>query len=86
MEYWFFEFLILGRRLCFSAVVSFPFASDHVTVFCVLLVLTFFLVIEVYTQPFLHQVNNNCEIMFQLFLMIIAYRFSRSTNGAANEG
>ena len=28
-------------------------------------------------QPFLHKVNNYLEILFQLFLLVIAYRFSR---------
>ena len=31
-------------------------------------------------QPFIHQVNNNCDILFQLLLMVIAYRFARSSS------
>ena len=50
MEYWYFEFVILIRRLLFSLVISFPFGSTNVTVFLLLTVLTTFLGIEIFTQ------------------------------------
>ena len=59
-------------------VISFPFGSERIMILLILIVLTVFLCIEMYYQPFLHQVNNNCDVVFQLLLMIIAYRFSRS--------
>ena len=64
---WYFEFVILVRRLCFSLVVSFPFGSDRVTILLILLVLTLFLCIEMY-----YQVCAKKFLLFACFMIFSA--------------
>ena len=69
-NFWWFEFVLLARRLVFNVTLILPFGSDagadDAAIFCLLIALTFFLGFLILFQPFLRGQNNLAEIMFQV--------------------
>ena len=63
------------RRLILSAFVALPFKTADEKIYSMVVVISFFLLIIVFTQPFYNKYNNYAEIIFQCCLIVIGVGF-----------
>ena len=72
---WYFEGIFFIRRFVLASFVAIPFNQTNEKIYSMVVIIIFFQLFVMFTFPFIHELNNYAELIFQSCLIPIAFGF-----------